>query len=31
MGLFRMIIRPFLRLSLIIPVFVSKNTGVTQM
>jgi len=26
-----MIIRPFLRLSLIIPVFVSKNTGVTQM
>jgi len=25
-----MIIRPFLRLSLIIPVFVSKNTGVTQ-
>jgi len=30
MGLFRMIIRPFLRLLLIIPVFVSKNTGVTQ-
>jgi len=25
-----MIIRPFLRLLLIIPVFVSKNTGVTQ-